>query len=973
MPKHSQNKWSLLLLISLLLTALAFTATADYKRINSDNADDPLAVQIFQLDNGLTVYLTENHETPRFYAEIAVRAGSKHDPAETTGLAHYLEHLLFKGTQHMGTLSYAHEKEHLDKIEALYEEHFRETDPEKRADIYAQINEASLKAADQAIPNEIDRLYSSMGGTAVNAHTYHEETVYKVSLPANRMRQWAAVESERFVDPVFRLFPTELETVYEELNRSLDNKGRIIMRAVDEQLFKVHAYGQQPTIGTADHLKNPSIKNIKTYFATYYVPNNMGIFISGDIDAHATIEIIDEYFSTWEEKRVPRLKKKREKRLDGREEVLTAYEGEEYVLLAFRTAKNSHKDAEPLAVLDMILDNATAGLINLNLNQKQLVRAAGSYPFQFNDYGTQYLYGIPKQDQTLEEVEALLLEQIEIIKQGEIEDWLIPAIINDFKKTLKAGQESDLARVSVMRASWIGIADWEHTVAQMKRFESVSKKDVTRIANKYFGDNYVVGFRKDAPHEVPAIEKPTLATIDIDPSRQSPFAESIHAIPFDPIAPVFVDPEKDYKVIDYGNGRILYYAPNPLNDLFSFSIAVEVGTHTDKKLAIAARLRAKSGTNRFSAEELNKEWYKLGSSFSGSSSANRSFVSLSGLNEQFDASMTLMMELLNTPSVDAETLEEMKKIILVQRADAKKQAPSIAGALEEFNRYGSESTYLQILPEAELNTLTVEELQQATQNLLDYEHVVSYTGTLPLDEIEAMLSKHYPIKDTLKEASPYHFRRFREIDNTEIYFVDKKEAQANARLEFGSVNYEEAMNPAAQLYNGYFAGGMAGIVFQELREARALAYMAAARFIEGGREKEQGRMVGVIQTQADKTLEALEAFIDLLDNLPESEDRFATARQAIVNRYRTAKLGFRSVTGAVRSWERLGLEPDPRRARYTAIQDSSLETILQFHRQYIANKPKLISIVGDSEKIDLEKLAEIGTVKIIPLEKIFVE
>ena len=212
--------------------ALALNAHAGYRRINAPNPNDPMAVQIFQLDNGLTVYLTENHETPRFYAEIAVRAGSKHDPAETTGLAHYLEHLLFKGSETLGTLDYAKEKPHLDRITELYEQHFREKDPAKRAEIYAEINKESQLASQFAIPNEMDKLYKGFGEEHLNAHTWHEETIYKVGLPANRLTQWAKIESGQFARPVFRLFQPELEIVYEEKNQSLDNKVDIIHDAV---------------------------------------------------------------------------------------------------------------------------------------------------------------------------------------------------------------------------------------------------------------------------------------------------------------------------------------------------------------------------------------------------------------------------------------------------------------------------------------------------------------------------------------------------------------------------------------------------------------------------------------------------------------------------------------------------------------------------------------------------------------------
>ena len=404
-------------------------ASSGYTRINQANENDPLDAAIFELDNGLKVYLTENHEEPRFYAEIAVRAGSKHDPADATGLAHYLEHLLFKGTSQLGTVDYEAEKPYLDRIVELYEQHFNETDEAVRAEIYAEINRNAQLAAQYAIPNEFDKLYNAMGSSAMNAHTSNEETVYKVGMPSNRLQQWAEIESARFADPVFRIFHTELETVYEEKNRTLDNRGRIIYAAMSEELYKVHPYGQQPTIGKVEHLKNPSLVYIQNYFDTYYVPNNMAIVISGDIDIDETIELISEKFSSWESKPVPEVGPWVEAPIQGVERRTVQYPGEEQVQLAFRTVGKGHPDLEALMMADMILDNRTAGLINLNLNQQQLVAGAGSSPQIQIDGGAQTLYGVPKQDQTLEEVEQLLLEQIELVKAGEFEEWIIPAKI----------------------------------------------------------------------------------------------------------------------------------------------------------------------------------------------------------------------------------------------------------------------------------------------------------------------------------------------------------------------------------------------------------------------------------------------------------------------------------------------------------------------------------------------------------------
>lgn len=951
----------------------SIAAEPTYTRINSQNANDPLNAQIFELNNGLRVYLTENHEEPRFYAEIAVRAGSRNDPSDGTGLAHYLEHLLFKGNQHLGSLDYALEKPHLDRIVELYEEHHDETDTERRAEIYAQINSEAQLAAQYSVPGELDRLYNSMGGSALNAHTSFEETVYKISLPSNRLKQWAEIESDRFVDPVFRLFHTELETVYEEKNRTLDNAGRIISTAVLETLFKVHPYGQQPTIGTVEHLKNPSLVYIQEYFDTYYVPNNMAIFISGDIDPAETIELISEKFSHWEAKPIPEIGPWIEEPLQGAERKTVQYPGEEQVQLAFRTAGNGSEDKEALILVDMILDNRTAGLINLNLNQQQLVSNAGSSPMFLNDAGSQNLYGVPKQDQTLAEVEQLLLDQLEIIKAGDFEEWIIPAIINDFKKNEKASLEFNQARVGMMRDSFIQGSEWEDHVAELDRMSQLTKQDVVDVANKYFADDYVAVYRVDAQNEIPAVEKPQIDPVNIDSSLQSEFAAGILAMEYDEIEPSYVEQGRDYRVIDFADGVQLYYAPNPLNDLFSFSISVDVGTEENKKLNLAAALMDVAGTKNRTNADLQKQWYQIGTDFRFGAGENTSGISISGLDEQFEASLALAMELIKNPSSDEQTLEQLKGILLKAREDQKSAPPAIARALTLYNRYGEESPMLEALTRKEIMASTVEELLALPAQLLNYKHTLAYTGSMSLEDLLTVLERQYPVADALVDTPDYRFRKARNIDETEIYVVDQQTAQAQVRIEFPDGVYDRDDSLVSSLYTNYFGSGMSSVVFQELREARALAYSAGARYAQGSRLNDQNIMLGAIGTQTDKTSDALSAFIDLIDNMPESNERFATSVESLLNRYRTSKINFREVISAVRGWERLGLEGDPRKESYQKLQTASIDELLRFQQEHIKDRAKLISIVGDLSILNQEELEQFGTVKEVQIEDLFVD
>ncbi|MED5412216.1 MAG: insulinase family protein [Pseudomonadota bacterium] len=984
------KEWAQLFLVLLMATVLAacgdaieLTTTENsqpepevslgYARINESNENDPLDTHIYELDNGLQVYLTENHEEPRFYAEIAVRAGSKHDPADGTGLAHYLEHLLFKGNENLGTLDYEAEKPYLDAIIELYEQHFVETDESRRAEIYSEINRVAQQAAEFAVPNEIDKLYNSMGGSGLNAHTWYEETVYKVGLPSNRIHQWAELESDRFINPVFRLFHTELETVYEEKNRTLDNGGRIIGTAIDDLLYKIHPYGQQPTIGTVDHLKNPSLVYIQDYFDTYYVPNNMGIFISGDIDIEETIALINDKFSHWEAKEIPEVGPWEEPPLQGAERRTVQYPGEEQVSIAFRTVENGHADKEALILVDMILDNRTAGLINLNLNQQQLVSNAGSSPLFLNDYGSQNLYGIPKQDQTLEEVEKLLLDQIDNIKKGNFEEWIISAIINDFKKNEKASLEFNTARVSMMRSAFIEGSEWDYHIAEIDRMEQLTKDDVVEVANKYFGDDYVSVYRIDDQHVVPAVEKPQIDPVSIDPTRQSEFAANILAMEYDEIEPSFVEADTDYRVIEFADGVELYYAPNPLNDLFTFSINVEVGTEENEKLGLSASLIDVAGTQNMTNEELQKEWYRMGSEFRFGSGENSSTFSVTGLDEQFEDSLALMMELVKTPATEEQTLEQLKGILIKSREDRKSSPPAIAQALYLYNRYGEESPLLEALTTREIVDTELEELMSLPAELLNYKHTIAYTGSMPLEELVEVLRRHHTVEGEQQDTPEYRFRTARQVNNTEVMVVDQQTAQAQVRIEFADGVYNSDDAVMSSIYTNYFGSGMSSVVFQELREARALAYSAQARYAQGGRENAENLMLGAIGTQTDKTVDALEAFIDLIDNMPSSSERFEEAVNSQLNRYRTSKLNFREVIGAVRSWERLGFETDPRIQRYQELQTASLEDLVEFQQEHVQGRPKLISIVGDLSIIDTEELEKFGMVEEIQVEQLFVD
>ncbi|HSI90757.1 MAG TPA: pitrilysin family protein, partial [Adhaeribacter sp.] len=530
---------------------------------------DSLKARIYTLDNGLKVYLTSYENTPRIQTYVAVRAGSKNDPATATGLAHYLEHLVFKGTSKMGTQNWPAEKAQLDKIEALYEDYRKQTDPAVRSRIYQQIDSVSGVAATFAIPNEYDKIMGAIGAKGTNAYTSVEQTVYVDDIPANEVERWAIVQAERFREIVPRLFHTELEAVYEEKNRTLDNDFRKEFEALNAALYQKHQYGTQTTIGTIEHLKNPSITEIKNYFDRYYVPNNMALALSGDFDPDQVIKIIDKHFGTWQKKEVPAFTPALEEPIT--EPIRRDVYGPdaENVMIGFRFPGVKDNDALALKMIDKILANNQAGLIDLNLNQKQAVLNAASFIDVNNDYSSHILLVTPRKGQSLDKAKQLLLDQIELIKKGQFADWLIPAIVNNDKIARMKAFENNAARADAFVTAFIADMDWKDYVSQDERFARLTKKDIVDAANKYYGNNYVAVYKHTGNDpNAQKVEKPAITPVPANREAQSEFYKTVMGMNTPELTPEFVDYKKDITELSLKNNIPLLYHRNTENGLF---------------------------------------------------------------------------------------------------------------------------------------------------------------------------------------------------------------------------------------------------------------------------------------------------------------------------------------------------------------------------------------------------------------------
>jgi predicted Zn-dependent peptidase len=927
---------------------------------------DPLQATIYRLPNGLTVYLSPNHQTPRITSRIVVRTGSKNDPKDTTGLAHYLEHMLFKGTSSLGTLDYAKEKPYLDKIDELYDEHFKTTDPKERERLYKEIDAQNLKAVKYEVPNEIAKVYRQLGFKELNAHTSDEETVYEVDMPANRVAAWAALESERFAHPVFRLFQSELEAVYEEKNRSMDNAEHILAEALNRKLYKVHPYGQQTTIGEIEHLKNPSLTKMYAYYRTWYHPNNMAIALSGDFEREPMLKLLEKSFGSWKPAPLPAPKVYPLPPPVGTERVEVKHEAEEKVVIAWPTVPLRHPDSDALMVMDMLVDNSVAGLINLELVQAQKVKAAGSYPSFYNDAGDWEVWAVPKRGQSLEEAETLLLDSVEHLKQGRFTDDDIKAVITSFEVGEKARLESNEARADYMSSSFAHFEPWADTVGRLDRLRRVTKQDVLRVAGKYIGPNRVIAYRRNARQEIPKVVKPGFTKVSIDESRQSRFAAKILAMPAAPIEPRWLLEGRDYETAKLPAGT-LYAARNPFNDLFSLTFVFDRGSKQERDLCAALGLLDLSGAGALSADEYKKKLFSLGTSLNYGCGEQESSVSLSGLDKNLWESLELMRQRFETPSVDTGTLANMVEVAIGAHQDTKRDPGAVSGALGEWARRGKDSGVLQELTDKELQALTLPKLLALIRSVPEFEHRTGYVGNRPLGELGRLLDE----RKTYRKPGAREDVRLLAPKEPRVIFTHRDMVQAHVGLFLADGLYDPARAVDYNFYGSYLGGGMSSVIFQEIREARSLAYAAWGGYGPAQHKGDDNELYAGLECQADKTPDAAALLRQLSLDLPWSPERFTETSRAIEQRYRTDPVQFRSVPGVLMAWEDMGLPPgDPRPERFARSLRYTLDDLKSFSSRF-KGRAATVYVLGDRARVGLDELKKLGSFEERTIDDLF--
>lgn len=973
------TKFGLLILFVIALVAcksnnseITTTTNTDVNGYSYETvSNDPTGLRLYTLDNGLKVYLSQNSDEPKIQTYIAVRAGSNYDPKESTGLAHYLEHMVFKGTSNIGSLDWENEKAQLDIIADLYEQHRAETDPDKKLELYRKIDSVSLEASNYSVANEYDKMISSLGATGTNAYTWFEQTVYTNKIPANELQKWLNVESERFGELVLRLFHTELEAVFEEFNRGQDSDFRKRYAAMLKGLFPNHPYGQQTTIGTAEHLKNPSLIDINNYFDKYYVPSNMAMILVGDFEFEDTIQKVADSFGKLEGDPVvhPELPTEDPIQEPVTKEVFgpTA----ESISIAYRAAAKGTEEHKLLTMADMILANGNAGLIDLNLNQKQAVQNAGCSPTFLKDYSFHQLSGTPKADQSLDEVKDLLLGQVEALKKGEFDDWMLEAVINDLKLNQTRQYENSTALANAYVNAFIYHQSWEDEVKFLDELKKITKEELVAFANDFYKDNYVVTYkRRGEDPDIVKVSNPGITPVNLNRGQQSEWVQNFYKQEAEPLQPKYVDYKSAIKTYSTDNGIEVSHINNDRNDLFDMNIIFDMGSDNDTKLGLAAGYMEYLGTDKYTPEELKKEFYKLGVNYYVSTGGDRTYVGLNGLKENFPKGLELLEHLWNNAVPDEETYAKYVDKIAKGRQDNKTQKGNILyGGLMNYGKYGENSRLRNIIQVSELRNLDPSELVDLIKDMKNYKQRIFYYGK-DVDAAIAAINEQHEIEQEQKEY-PEAMAFVEKETGGNVYFVDYDMVQSEMLFLAKGKPFDPKNLAASRLFNTYFGSGLSSIVFQEIRESKSLAYSAWSSYSTPSKMEDSNYIMAYIGTQANKMPEAVDAMMDLMSNMPEAEEQFNAAKEATLKKLAAQRITKSNIFWSYEGLKRLGFDNDNREEMYNAIQNMTIGDLKAFFDENIKGENYNVMVIGNKNDIDMEALSKLGVIQEMDIDYLF--
>ncbi|MBQ0034926.1 MAG: insulinase family protein, partial [Bacteroidales bacterium] len=560
----------------------------------------PAELQEYKLQNGLTVILWEDHEQPDVEGYVVTRAGAIDEPQEYTGLAHYLEHMLFKGTQQIGAVDWEKEKPLYDSIIILYDQYALETDDAKRQELATRINKKSMEAAKYSTTEDFFNILDGIGAEGVNAYTSYDVTCYHNSFPAFQMQKWLTIFSDRLINPVFRTFQAELENVFEEYNMYANNPNTQVQNALFEKLYEGHPY-ERNVIGKPEHLKNPRLSKLIEFYNTWYVPNNMALIIVGDFNAEETKPMIESTFGRLQPKELPARAQYTEASFAGNPTFNFKMGYYPMGVWGYKAVKITDDDADALEFVTSLLNNGMqTGLLDKLMLDGKISMAGASCDLR-RDQGRIIIEAVPYYDINQRQYESnaatkkMIMTEIDKIKSGDIPDWLIASVKKEYEQSYKLAFESGSSKMSQLVHCFTYGMPLTEIFEENDKIQALTKEQIAAVAKKYFDADFITIAFEEGKVKANTLPKPKIEPLDPIKGVETEYSKNFKKLPEGQVVNTFNN-FADVQVQTIQPNVKLHYTPNTKNDIFSLTLRYGVGTEKKPMLEYAVALMNTAGT-----------------------------------------------------------------------------------------------------------------------------------------------------------------------------------------------------------------------------------------------------------------------------------------------------------------------------------------------------------------------------------------
>ena len=914
----------------------------------------------YKLDNGLTVMLWEDHDAPDVTGYIVVRAGAVDEPVEYTGLAHYLEHMLFKGTERIGALDWNAEKPIYDSIIALYDQYSDATDPKVRESLATQINEASMRQAKISSLEDFFVLLDLIGAEGVNAYTSYDLTAYHNSFPASEMYRWLTIFSDRLINPVFRTFQAELENVFEEYNMYANEPSSQVQKQLMADIYAGCPY-ERDVIGLPEHLKNPRLSRLIEFYNTWYVPNNMALIIVGDFDTETTKPMIAETFSRLEAKPLPERPTYPEVSFSGNPSKHYNLGYNPQVAWVYNGVKEGDEDQDVLDFVCALLYNGQIGLLD-KINTKGEVSQAYAYCDARRNTGRIIVAAVPYYDANQQMFEsdkatkAIVMREIDKIKRGEIDDALITNVKRMYAQGEKVAEENASSKMSALVDAFTYGKPTDDIFTANEKIQNLTKEEIVRVAKKYFDAPYMtVSFDEDTKTpKAKTLPKPNIKPVE--PSHEeTDYAKAFKQLPKAQMKQTFND-FNDVTVSKLDENITLHYTPNTKNDVFTMTLRYGVGEHEMPLLPFATALMEDAGIMGNPAtkgEDFKVQLAELGASVSYGCSDSYFTISISGEDGNMNQIMNLVNRQLLMPYLEQKQLDNVKGGEFFSRLSRQKRTAVQKSALLQYGLYGKKSAYLDEVKFADIWALDGVQVQRLIASARTYALDVFYCGTLTQEQLVPEL----PLTEGMQPSnSPFIQDRVAYTKPTILFLPNSNVQQADLYFYINGRPYDIASDVYSDAFNQYMSGGFTGLIMYEIREKRSMAYTAYGVDRTPSLPGKDCYFYGYIGTQSDKVVDAISTYLDIINDMPVDSTNMEALRAALRQAGQTAKPSMRGKAATYEYWKRLGYNEDPAKVNKDKIDALTIEDIESFYKQNIQGKPITIIMMGDPKKIDIKAI-----------------